>query len=91
MQISEETLRWIITGMLSVLVGSVGFILKKAGEHFENHMKSLVDEMKGLNTKVGEILLREAHRDAEVETLKAAHSRLLCVQNGHICQRESRL
>lgn len=45
----------------------------------------LVRQLKELNSKISEMLLRETHREAEIETIKATIGHLPCVRAGFSC------
>ena len=70
MQIGEETIRWLVGGGVTAVVGL---------------MTAVVRELRALNAKMGNMLIRESHREADIEAIKDTISKLPCVGNGFRC------
>lgn len=93
MPISEAVILWAIGGvvsLLAVLISAIGKIFisnfKEQMKNLSDHLGGLANKMESIDGKIGEILTKDAYRDAELNTLKATLYRLPCVRAGHKCQ-----
>lgn len=68
--LTEEWLRWMAGGGIAAVVWLLGL---------------LVRQLKELNGKISELILRDTHREAELETVKATIGHLPCVRAGFSC------
>jgi hypothetical protein len=92
MPVSEAVILWAVGGAiatLATLIAAIGrmFIsnFKEQMRNLSDHLGGLAEKMESIDDKIGEILMKDAYRDAELNTMKATLYRLPCVRAGHKC------
>lgn len=70
-QIGEETMRWLVGGGVTAVVGL---------------MTAMVHELRCLNGKMENLLIRESRREVEVQEINSVLEKLPCVRNGFRCE-----